>query len=138
MDLLPSKSLPLKASLKPKDLAAAAAVKESNPPLVGERKLAEDGWAFVAGAGTLEEGPAVTDAQFRDMVEGGCQNSDGSDRFCIIRRVCDSCTASSHRDIFYQRLTPLPATPFDFLRLFRSSWTQNPSNTLHTDFELYS
>lgn len=52
--------------------------------------------------------PEVADGEFRAMIDAGCKNSDGTGRYCIIRRVCDSCRSPSHRDIYYKRLTQLP------------------------------
>jgi len=107
----------------------------------------DDGWAFVAGEGTRFLPPDIddeaADVNFRGLVEAGCTNADESDRLCIIRRFCDSCSSDDHVDIYYKRLTPIP--PFGeedgeihFLDLFLNNWFNTPNNAMHVDFELYS
>mmetsp|Transcript_32532 Transcript_32532/g.69277 ORF Transcript_32532/g.69277 Transcript_32532/m.69277 type:complete len:541 (+) Transcript_32532:256-1878(+) len=94
---------------------------------------------------------AAADAQFRSLIEGGCKNDDGSPRLCMVRRVCSSCSADSHRDIYYQRLTDLP--PFGTNRtagemyihdLFMNNWVKKTADGVFIndmgagDFALYS
>lgn len=40
------------------------------------------------------------DAEFRALISACLPQG----RFCLVRRVCDSCTSPSHRDIYYQRI----------------------------------
>jgi len=81
--------------------------------------------------------PVEADEDFRDLIEGGCTDADGNSRLCIVRRICSTCY-ESHRDVYYQRLTPLP-TPesSDFLDLFMNQWVSQ-DNERAVDFELYS
>jgi hypothetical protein len=112
---------------------------------------------LVVGEGTRFMPPAIdaiqADAAFRDMV-----NKDCGGRKCIVRRVCDSCSEDSHRDIYYQRITDLPppgsyngdgeavydasAGEVYFLNTFMNEWHNNVGghyfNVLGTDFNLYS
>lgn len=112
---------------------------------------------LVVGEGTRFMPPVVdaiqADAAFRDMV-----NKDCGGRKCIIRRVCDSCSQESHRDIYYQRVTELPspgsyndnaeaifntaAGEVYFLNTFMNDWNDNVEgsyfNVLGVDFNLYS
>jgi hypothetical protein len=93
----------------------------------------------VAGMGVFhlphDRDYAAHDAEFRGLIEGGCKDADGSARYCLVRRKCASCYAS-HVDIFYQRLTPLPAD-VNFLDYFLKTW-KSAGNVLNTDFKLYS
>jgi len=64
----------------------------------------------------------------------------------IIRRLCPSCWRSSHKEIYYKRITPVPdqdaftnaPNVFDFVDLFANSWTSAPNNKIDVDFKLYS
>lgn len=74
------------------------------------------------------------DAQLRALI---AQSPNG-----IIRRFCDSCR-SSHRDVFYKRLTPIPATqvdgsPFYFYDLILNQWRDVPDNKRNIDFNIFS
>jgi len=112
---------------------------------------------LVVGEGTRFLPPDIdaiqADATFRDMV-----NEDCGGRKCIVRRVCDSCSAKSHQDIYYQRVTELPspgsynengegvfdaaAGQVSFLNTFMNDWFDNVQglkfNVLGVDFNLYS
>ena len=91
--------------------------------------------------------PEVADAKFREMIEA-CTGDSG--RYCIIRRVCDTCFSTAHRDIYYKRLTPLP--PFGtnttagekyMLDMFMNNFnslenTMGPNGDDTGDFQLYS
>ena len=115
---------------------------------------------IVVGEGTRFMPPdidaAKADADFRDQVSA-CLTTKG--RFCIIRRVCDSCTSPEHRDIYYQRVgttvDDLPkgyggsvdengdpvfdaaAGEINFLQVFTDEW-KSAENELGTHFNLYS
>merc|ERR1712008_291268 len=72
-------------------------------------------------------------------------DSDGESRFCIVRRVCSSCTSEAHRDIYYQRRTalPPPGTNPDngevyLLDMFMNNWMSYMNKMSDGDFELYS
>mmetsp|Transcript_3648 Transcript_3648/g.8251 ORF Transcript_3648/g.8251 Transcript_3648/m.8251 type:complete len:532 (+) Transcript_3648:536-2131(+) len=107
-----------------------------------------DAWELVVGEGTRffpsSEAQVEEDASFRQLIDAGCEDSDGNDRHCIIRRVCDSCTSEPHRDIYYKRLTALPPPSTEsggvnLLRLFMSYWNNKPANNMAAgDFALYS
>jgi len=53
----------------------------------------------------------------------------------FIRRLCDDC-ATSHQEIIYKRLTPVPPS-MDVKDLFLANWFRD-NNILGKDFELYS
>jgi len=86
----------------------------------------------------------VADDAFRKLVDGGCTSADGSKRYCIVRRICPSCSSKYHRDIYYQRISDLPPFGYDpaagevyLLESFMSSFREQ-FHTLGKDFELYS
>jgi len=62
------------------------------------------------------------------------------DEGSYIRRICDSCPTTSHKEIIYKRLTP--KGDFDFEDLFLSNWFSKNSgagtNIINKDFKLYS
>jgi len=89
-----------------------------------------------------------TDSWFRDLINANCTTA-GNDRMCIIRRICDSCQAESHRDIYYRRLTGLPpmgdnidAGEVYFIDTFMNNWFDNINgvkfNVMGADFTLHS
>jgi len=97
---------------------------------------------LVAGQGVFfqphDRDYAAHDAEFRALVQGGCQNLDGSPRHCIVRRKCASCY-NSHVDIYYQRLTDLPAGDgVNFLDYFLKNWKKDQNDMAAGDFALYS
>ena len=55
----------------------------------------------------------------------------------VIRRDCPTCTAVTHREVFYKRLTPVPRF-FDLFNCLKSNWTDALGNAFNQDFELYS
>jgi len=97
-----------------------------------------------------------SDAEFRAMFSACLPTKQ---RFCMLRRVCDSCTTLSHRDIYYQRIgTTVDDLPkgyggavdeegdpiFDvdngetnLQELFTDMW-MSANNTLGVNFNLYS
>jgi len=62
------------------------------------------------------------------------------DKGSYIRRVCESCSRDSHKDIIYKRLTS--KGEIDFKDLFLSNWYSDPSgagkNIRNADFNLFS
>jgi len=101
--------------------------KEWSDLIVGE------GIYFMPAATTQAE----ADGRFRGLVDGGCQEDDGSSRYCIVRRVCATCYPS-HRDIYYKRKTALPTADVHFLDLFMNNWVSAQNSMAAGDFELYS
>ena len=91
---------------------------------------------------------SVSETAFRALVDPSgtkCKNAAGSDRSCIIRRICHSCRYTSHRDIYYKRLTDLPPMGTDkaageayFLDVLMNNWVNDGFNQNGVDFELYS
>mmetsp|Transcript_32535 Transcript_32535/g.69289 ORF Transcript_32535/g.69289 Transcript_32535/m.69289 type:complete len:537 (+) Transcript_32535:256-1866(+) len=91
---------------------------------------------------------AVADAKFRALVEGGCvDETTGDPRYCMVRRTCQSCDSLPHRDIYYQRLSPLPSPEtFNLLKMFTDEWVKKMPGTDGAvvndmnagDFKLYS
>mmetsp|Transcript_9868 Transcript_9868/g.13957 ORF Transcript_9868/g.13957 Transcript_9868/m.13957 type:complete len:501 (+) Transcript_9868:187-1689(+) len=91
-------------------------------------------WELVAGMGTTpwpirtdDASLAEYDREFREKL--------GKPPF-LVRRYCESCV-ESHRDIYYKRITELPAE-LNFFDLLMNNWFNTPGNAHHTDFELYS
>ena len=104
---------------------------------------------LVVGKGTRFQPPAIepakADGDFRDLLNAGCEEENGDARYCIIRRVCDSCSAVSHRDIYYKRLTELPKSGTNttagevyFLNLLMNQWVSQDNNMDDGDFQLFS
>jgi hypothetical protein len=88
--------------------------------------------------------PEEADTHFRGLIDAGCKNDDDTDRPCIVRRVCTTCTSEVHRDIYYKRISPIPSFGDEtnggvyLLDMFMNQWYSEPANVLNTDFELYS
>merc|ERR1712174_85215 len=86
-------------------------------------------WTLIVGKGKMYF-PSAGETAFRDAIEASPNK--------IVRRICPYCY-SSHKDIYYKRLTPIPsAENYDFLSNFMDDWYQLPSNTLGVDFMLFS
>merc|ERR1712176_675099 len=62
------------------------------------------------------------------------------DKGSYIKRICNSCSTSTHKSIIYKRLTA--PGQIDFGKLFLSDWFSKPSsdakNAIKKDFNLYS
>ncbi len=86
-----------------------------------------DDWTFVVGEGFDNETPIYDKELFREMVE--------AQEVQIVRRACPSCK-TSHKDIYYRRLTPMP-TDFDLLDTLMHNWF-SANNVLNVDFSLHS
>jgi len=113
----------------------------------------DENWSeLIVGEGTrfmpAELDLSLTDSWFRDLISANCTSA-GEDRMCIIRRICDSCIAASHRDIYYRRHTELPpmgdnadAGEVYFIDTFMNNWFDNINgvkfNELGVDFTLHS
>jgi len=86
-------------------------------------------WFKVAGSDSLHREPIGREA-FRDML------SDSSDdEQYIVWRVCATCF-TSHQNIYYKRLTPIPPE-MNLLEMLLNDWT-NVNNTENIDFKIYS
>ena len=108
----------------------------------------EDGieWAQVFGEGVdflpPMVDPAEADEDMRTRMEA-CLSTLG--RYCMVRRLCGSCTSEPHKDIIYQRHTALPDyqegmstdTTMDIPNLFMNQWRKQ-NNEMHIDYDLYS
>jgi len=108
----------------------------------------EDGieWAQVFGEGVdflpPMVDPAEADEDMRTRMEA-CLATLG--RYCMVRRLCGSCTSEPHKDIIYQRHTALPDyqegmstdTTMDIPNLFMNQWRKQ-NNEMHIDYDLYS
>jgi hypothetical protein len=61
-------------------------------------------------------------------------------KFSLVRRVCQSCSRATHKDIVYKRITG--KGEIDFKNLFLSNWFSNPfgdgKNFRGSDFDLFS
>merc|ERR1712226_674095 len=91
--------------------------------------LDEASWTYVMGEGDL----ARPDEQIYDGLKVTTMFNESPNK--IMRRVCTE-FYSTHKDIYYKRLTPLPAN-FDMLNLMMNDWVSQ-DNLLNVDFELYS
>ena len=90
------------------------------------------GWSQVYGQGTYED-PENTD---NELWADGSPTSHVVEPIFYVRRLCQSCSLNSHKDITYKRLTPVPAG-MDVRNLFLDDW-MSAGNILGTDFNLFS
>ena len=90
-------------------------------------KVDNSKWTYIVGKGFDEDEPIINSRLFKEMVEAL--------EVPIVRRVCPTCS-SSHKDIFYRRLTKMPET-FDLLDTLMNNW-YDVHNKLNEDFALYS
>ena len=86
-----------------------------------------DEWTFVVGEGFDDETAIYDKRLVKEMVE--------AQDVQIVRRVCPSCEVS-HKDIYYRRLTPMPAD-FDLVDTLMNNWF-SANNRLNVDFSLHS
>jgi hypothetical protein len=84
-------------------------------------------WTFIVGEGFEDETPIYDHRLFHEMIN--------AQEVPIVRRACPSCT-SSHKDIYYRRLTSMP-DDFDLLDTLMNNWFDN-DNVLNKDFSLHS
>jgi hypothetical protein len=84
-------------------------------------------WTFIVGKGFEEQTPMFDHRLFHEMIN--------AQEVPIVRRACESCK-SSHKDIYYRRLTPMP-DDFDLLDTLMDHWI-NTDNVLNKDFSLHS
>jgi hypothetical protein len=93
---------------------------------------------LVVGKGIRFQPPPISQAEadgnFRDLINGGCKEEDGTtERHCIILRICDSCPDESHRSIYYKRKTALPSEQQVYLLdMFMNNWSSE-SNVMVDD-----
>jgi len=122
-------------------------------PSAARYSTPDENWSeLIVGEGSRFMPPELdlsqTDSWFRDLINANCTTA-GNDRMCIIRRICDSCQAESHRDIYYRRLTGLPpmgdnidAGEVYFIDTFMNNWFDNINgvkfNVMGADFTLHS
>jgi len=62
-------------------------------------------------------------------------NSSADSPVFYVKRICDSCSRETHKEIVYKRLTPLPEG-ISLNNLFTYTWSSS-DNILNQDFELY-
>jgi len=85
-------------------------------------------WTFVVGEEFDDQTKYILDDRLlKEMIE--------AQDVPIVRRVCPSCI-ESHRDIYYRRLTPMPAG-FNLLETLMNNWSDT-ANRLNVDFSLHS
>lgn len=87
-------------------------------------------WTPIIGTEDLQHDQTITEEKLRSIV-----NAD-PDHLKIIRRRCKNCV-TSHRDIYYKRLTPIP-DDVNLINILTEYWYQMDGNMWHTDFEIYS
>merc|ERR1711933_534772 len=125
------------------DLATEYKTKHPNTSDAISEYLVGEGGRFMPPELDLSQ----TDSWFRGLINANC-NTAGKERMCIIRRICDSCSVESHRDIYYRRLTELPpmganadAGEVYFIDTFMNNWFDNINgvkfNVLGVDFTLH-
>jgi len=85
-------------------------------------------WTFIVGEGYDSETPVLDYRILHEMI--------GEQEVSIVRRVCPSCSAMTHRDIYYRRLTPIPEG-FNLLDTLMNNWFDT-DNKHNEDFALYS
>ena len=107
---------------------------------------------LIVGEGIYFQPPSIdpveSDTAFRALVDGGCKETvEGVEqsRFCIIRRICSSCSSEAHRDVYYKRYNPLPpagtnstAGEVYLLDMFMNNWISYMNNMEAGDFALFS
>lgn len=86
-----------------------------------------DEWTFIVGESYDSETPIYDKRLFREMFE--------AQDIPIVRRVCPSCK-TSHKDIYYRRLIPMP-DDFDLLDTLMNNWSST-DNKLNEHFSLHS
>ena len=90
------------------------------------------GWTYVVGEGKLKDPSQsnliVNGMEFKALFDASPNK--------IVKRVCPSCSAQTHRVIYYKRLTPVPEN-IDLLDMFMNNW-YTTNNKLNEDYELYS
>mmetsp|Transcript_614 Transcript_614/g.699 ORF Transcript_614/g.699 Transcript_614/m.699 type:complete len:819 (-) Transcript_614:14-2470(-) len=84
-------------------------------------------WRFVSGEEFDDWYPIMNHLLVKEMVEAL--------EVPIVRRVCPSCV-DSHKDIYYRRLTTMPAS-FNLLDTLKNNWVDT-DNLLNVDFSLHS
>jgi len=88
---------------------------------------APPGWTMLCGRGSM-----ISAASFPELWQT-------IDAGSYIRRICKSCSRSSHKDIIYKRLTS--KGEIDFKDLFLGNWFSEPAggkNIRTVDFNLFS
>merc|ERR1712194_162255 len=60
----------------------------------------------------------------------------GIDEGSYIKRICESCSKSTHKLIIYKRLTP--KGQIEFSKLFLSDWFSKPSSDAENDVSQWS
>ena len=89
-------------------------------------------WSQVYGRGQYE----YQENTFNELWADWSPISHVVEPIFYVRRLCQSCSKSSHRDITYKRLTPVPEG-MDVRMLFLDSWISE-GNMLGVDFNLFS
>jgi hypothetical protein len=127
-----------KLSTTEQDIFSEHVIGNNNCPSAIDNLLEESGfqygydiddtkWTFIVGEGFDDQTPILDHRILQEMME--------AQEVPIVRRVCPSCK-SSHRDIYYRRLTPFP-DDFDLLDTLMNNWFDG-NNVLNEDFSLHS
>lgn len=94
--------------------------------------LYPEGWSMLYGNGALD----VDDHQPKNLHQ---ELWESIDKGSYIRRICSSCSNTTHQNIIYKRLTHRGT--INFKELFLNNWVTSPtggSNIFGTDFKLFS
>jgi hypothetical protein len=127
-----------KLSTKEQEVFSKYVVGDNNCPSAVDSLLNKSGiqkgfeiddskWTFIVGEGFEDQQPILNHRLFQEMIE--------AQEVPIVRRACPSCR-SSHKDIYYRRLTSFP-DEFNLLDTLMNNWFDT-GNELNKDFSLHS
>merc|ERR1712194_606352 len=96
-------------------------------PIIIDQAPEYDGWTQLYGHGSMIS-TKTKDEEWESV-----------DQLSLVRRVCQSCSRATHKDVIYKRISG--KGDIDFKDLFLENWFNDPSggkNVLGTDFNLFS
>jgi hypothetical protein len=91
------------------------------------------GWTQVYGRGGYSYPDETQEELWSPWYEGRYTK----DAVFYVRRLCNSCSKDSHKDIIYKRRTTVP-DEMDFRDLLLDDWNDREGNHFHDDFDLFS
>ena len=108
--------------------AATTNFLQDNKGLKKDHTVDTTKWTFIVGEGYDDEASILDYRILHEMI--------AAQEVPIVRRVCPSCSAMTHRDIYYRRLSEIPED-FNLLDTLMNNWFEK-DNELNVDFALYS
>jgi hypothetical protein len=128
----PASTCEVNSCLDTQLLAPSASPSNSLEPTVADLGYDHSKWTLIFGVGifTPKAGREITDS---DELKSLVQLKPNQ----IVRRLCLTCSETSHKDVYYRRVTPIPSG-LEFVSLFKENWFSCPGNELNVDFHLYS